>query len=336
MNLFVGRLLRGPQRTRLEESMIENMDNTAVSEPLYRHLKRAEWGLGILAWEQPTKRGYQFQDGVLRIIDQGYYDLLRKVNHPPEGATALVADLRSRAKLVVNREYQVTRAKEPGLSFAEQLQIFRVKFPHGFADEKWLSSIRGVGTSRRLKRHRQPAIDQLRGEISDEALQQALDHGRSAEVVDTIVTLISRTNLVKAKELGALRELSAEQHTRYVAALRELLFGDAPLEQRFDGFAAAQGKRGTWQQVTAPAALVQPESGVCVHPTMFRRQARVLEPALSVSAGPMGRVYVRLAAMVGRIGKLLVEASLPPADLMDIFDFMGITLLPSARKLLKD
>lgn len=315
---------------------MENMENTAISEPLYRHLKRAEWGLGILAWEQPTKRGYQFQDGVLRIIDQGYYDLLREVNHPPEGATALVADLRSRAKLVVNRRPQVTRAKDPGLSFAEQVQIFRIKFPQGFADEKWKSSIRGAGASRRLKRHRQPAIDQLGGEINEEVLQQALDNGRSAEVVDTVVTLISRTNLVNAKELSALRELSAEQHARYVAALRELLFGEAPLERRFDGFAAAQGKRGTWQQVTAPVALVQPESKVCVQPTMFRRQAQVLEPSLSVSAGPVGRIYVRLAAMVRRIGGLLEEASLPPADLMDVFDFMSITLLPSARKLLED
>jgi hypothetical protein len=176
----------------------------------------------------------------------------------------------------------------------------------------------------------------LRGEISDEVLQQALDHERSAGVIDTIVTLISRTNLVNAKDLRALRELTAEQQTRYLAALRELLYGDAPLERRFDGFAAAQGKRGTWQQVTAPAALVQPESKICVHPTIFRRQAQVIEPALSVSAGPMGRTYVRLAAMVGRVGELLVEASLPPADLMDVFDFMGITLLPSARKLLQD
>jgi hypothetical protein len=40
--------------------------------------------------------------------------------------------------------------------------------------------------------------------------------------------------------------------------------------------------------------------------------------------------------MAKRAREMLTEASLPPADLMDIFDFMGITLLPSARKLLKD
>lgn len=316
--------------------MVDSTDKMETTEPLYRHLKRSEWGLAILAWEQPNKRGYQFQDGVLRIISEDYYDLLRVVDEPPEGATELITDLKSRAGLAGEKEQHKTRAKEGTLTFAEQTRIFRIKYPQGFADAGWLSQIRGVESSRRLKRHRQPAIDEARGALTDEALRQALDDGRSSEIVDAIVKMLARTNLVKPKELSALEQLASEQRADYVAALRDLLFGDAPLGERFDRFASAQSKKGGWPVVTSPAALVQPESMVCINPTMIRRQARVLEPALIVGTDPKGRIYERVLTMLGRVRGLLTEASLTPVDLMDLFDFMGVTLLPSARKLLKE
>lgn len=315
--------------------MVEASDKMEMSEPLYRHRKRSEWGMAILAWEQPTKRGYQFQDGMLRIISEDYYDLLSVVDDPPEGASELIADLKSRAGLVGEKEQHKSRAKEGTLTFADQTRIFRIKYPQGFTDAGWLSQIRGAESNRRLKRHRQPAIDEARGALTDEALQQVLDDGRSTEVVDSIIKTLAHTNLVKPKELNALEQLPAGQHADYVAALRDLLFGDAPLAERFDRFAAAQSKKGGWPLVTAPAALVQPESMVCIHSTTIRRQARVLEPALIVGADPKGRIYERVLTMLRRVRDLLTEASIPPADLMDVFDFMGVTLLPSARQLLQ-
>jgi hypothetical protein len=272
---------------------------------------------------------------MLRIINEDYYDLLRLVQKPPEGASELVADLKIRARLVSQTDQPKARAKVQGISFAEQMQILRLKFPNGFADEAWLKSIRGAGASRRLKRHRQPAINDMSGELTDEALQQALDDGRSAGVVEGMARALARTNLLKASELTPLRDLSAGQAAQYVTALRELLFGDAELEQRFEQLVAAHGRGGSWPLLTAPAALARPDSMICVRPTMIRRQAQVLEPTLGFGTVPTGRVYGRLVAMAKRAREMLTEASLPPADLMDVFDFMGITLVPSARKLLR-
>jgi hypothetical protein len=67
---------------------------------------------------------------------------------------------------------------------------------------------------------------------------------------------------------------------------------------------------------------------------VLRRQASVLEPSLIVPAKPDGWVYHRLLGLVGRVRDLLANASIPPADLMDVFDFISVTLRPSARKLL--
>jgi hypothetical protein len=309
--------------------------NASENEPLYRHTKRSEWGLAILAWEQPNKRGYQFQDGVLRIINEGFYDLLCQVEHPPDGAEELIADLKQKAGLAGEKEKQKSRVKD-GITFSDQLQIFRIKYPQGFEDEGWRSSIRGVGPSRRLKRHRQPAIEEAQAALANEALGAALAEGRSAEIVETVAKLLKQTNLVKPKELDPLDRLGNGQQDPYVTALRAVLHGDGPLDQRFDHFSGSHGKKTNWPLVTAPLALVQPATMLCVHPTTIRRQARVLEPALSIGAQPRGRVYERLLALAGRIRDLLVEASLTPADLMDVFDFMGVTLLPSARQLLKE
>jgi nicotinamidase-related amidase len=48
--------------------------------PLFRHVKRPEWGVGMLVWERDTARAYQFEDGRLRKIREGYYALLERTS----------------------------------------------------------------------------------------------------------------------------------------------------------------------------------------------------------------------------------------------------------------
>ena len=45
----------------------------------YRHRMRPKWGLAILAWDTGDKRGFQFEDGQVRIIKDGFYDLMIEV-----------------------------------------------------------------------------------------------------------------------------------------------------------------------------------------------------------------------------------------------------------------
>lgn len=315
--------------------MNEMATNIDPGVPLYCHRRRSEWGLAILAWEQATKRGYQFQDGVLRIINEEFYGLMTTVIGRPQGADELVAELTKKAGLRA-RTAPLTRTRKGGGSFTDQVRMFQRAYPGGFSDSGWLELIRGVGSDRRLKRHRQPAMAELGGLLDSASLSQARSEGRGTAVVDAIIAALSGTNLVKPKELDVLRRLGTAEHDRYLGALHRLLYDESSLEQRFDRFAAVYGGRGSWPLVTAPAALARAEALICIQPAVFRRQAGVLGRTLSIENPPRGRVYQRLLTLTGYVRDLLTEASLTPADLMDVYDFMGTTLLPSARNLLKE
>ncbi|MEL6182380.1 MAG: hypothetical protein AAFS10_25715, partial [Myxococcota bacterium] len=63
---------------------------TAAMHSLYVHTKRPNWGRAILAWEQGGKRGYQFEDGRLRVFKKDFYGLFDTVELPEDDDSALV------------------------------------------------------------------------------------------------------------------------------------------------------------------------------------------------------------------------------------------------------
>ena len=50
--------------------------------PVFEHIKRRDWGLGILAWEKQSTRGYLFENGQLRVMAEEFYSLMREVDRP--------------------------------------------------------------------------------------------------------------------------------------------------------------------------------------------------------------------------------------------------------------
>ena len=67
---------------------------SALPPALYAHTKGQKWGLAILAWERGPCRGYQFEDGVLRIFKEGFYEMLEEVDAPADKAARVIAELR--------------------------------------------------------------------------------------------------------------------------------------------------------------------------------------------------------------------------------------------------
>jgi hypothetical protein len=91
------------------------------------------------------------------------------------------------------------------------------------------------------------------------------------------------------------------------------------------------GKVPAWTLATAPLALARPNDHVCVRATSFRAQAISLSPRLQLGDTPSHRQYQRMLAMAKRVQGRAVDRELPPADLLDVHDFIRFTLSTKAR-----
>ena len=344
MGLFMEWVQTVPAAYRLpakEDMLLDVADNSDLptnqdtpGDALYRHTKREEWGLAIIAWERPDMRGYQFEDGQLRVFKKGYYELLAPVD---SGGVreAVIEELKLKAgRVQADSEARArNKKKTTNLTFADQLTIFRAEYPRGFADESWLFSVRGEG-ARRLKRHRDPAIAAVKAGLSAEELAKIKGEGGAEAVVKQALTLMSKTTLTRPRELEALRDLTGEAAEKYARGLEQLIHGELPMERRFDAFVMAHPEKPSWPMATTLLALYAPATHLCVHPSTIRRQADVLGVAVTPGTRPRGKTYARLLDLVGRVEEKLVAAGQQPADKVDLFDFMRITLAPSAKRLL--
>ncbi len=122
--------------------------------------------------------------------------------------------------------------------------------------------------------------------------------------------------------------------------IAELLHGKVGFGTRFGQFLAAfqqaVGKPAGWQLATAFTALSEPSEQVCVRPTIFRAQAKLSAPGLSIPKLPTASSYARCLAMVKHLSAKLTDHGETPRDLMDVTDFIRVTTQPEARRKLNE
>jgi hypothetical protein len=296
-------------------------------QPLFAHRKRPLWGLAILAREGDGERLYQFQDGQLRTIKQGYYELLQEVvGHPPERALDIVRDLEAMLRMDRGGRDAQRRSGERGSSFAEQLRVFE--------DPRWLAEVRG-GVEPRSKRHREPAMQQARVSLSADALDALLAEGDAHGVLERARALLVAIDLVGSKDAGPLRRAPEAHEPALARALRELLWGAAPHPERLTAYLAALSAvpkaRVSWPLATVFTGLVHPREHLFVKPSVVRQQALWTAPSLPYEATPSAALYERLRAMAEAARGRLVRAGHEPRDLLDVHDFMLETLRQRPR-----
>lgn len=302
-------------------------DNPQV---LYRHVKRPRWGLAVMAWDNFDKRGYQFEDGKLRIFKRGFYRLLEEVD-PPADQTRRVLERLGRAS---ERLEAVKNSKSDVLiPLAEQIAYFKEQYPDGFGGDSWTAKMRGRGAKKALKRHRDPVVKRARKLLARERLERLIEARQHDEVIEALVDVLGRTNLVTASKLEPLRCANTRQREVIAVALQRLLHGDGPFDARFDDFVRSTGEP-SWELATAPMALVHPEEHVSVKPSVFNQQALWMAPRLEQTRHPTAQAYHRYHRMALAVSDQLVAAGVKPRDLLDLHDFINVTLRPAARKLL--
>ena len=171
-------------------------------------------------------------------------------------------------------------------------------------------------------------------QLSAEAIDTLLASQKYAQVWDTVVNILSNSDLVPKTQLAPSKTVRSEQQRELALAIREVLYGKGPYEPRFNRFLAAlsarSGKPANWEIATALSAIVHPTEHVCVHPTVFRLQFKIIgTPGTPPAAKPTGAGYARVLAAARVIGQKLTEQGEVMRDLLDIHDFIRVSLKPT-------
>jgi hypothetical protein len=314
----------------MQPSTQQSADTPAGSEvQLYRHQCRQHWGIAALLWERDGKRGYQFSDGKMRVFKQGFYHLFETAEAPGDGSAKAVRRL---ARLA--RADHVTEATRlPTLR--DQISLFRRSYPKGFFGDAWMAKCRGVGARKRLKRlkrHRDAAVsDAHRLDVS--ALAPLIQRHDYAVILDRLIEVLSATSLVPSSHIVKLRKLSPSRELS-VAVSEWLACGpdDDDADRRFNYLVRQLGAAGTWPVVTALRGLIEPHDHVCVRPSVFAQQGKLLLTNFSAEQRPRYSAYVRYLHVANVVRDELTDAGLEPRDLLDVHDFMWETLRPAARE----
>lgn len=300
---------------------------------LYRHSKRPQWGVAILAWDHGDVRAYQFEDGRLRKFKEGFFKLMKPVEDIRGSRERLVSDL---TEQVLSDDDRSSRNSElePVAPFQAQVDLFVELYPEGFADEAWVKEHRGTEKGSDLKRHRDPVIQSVREKLSAEACQAMMEEERYGELVETVVEILSSTSLVELKHVRLLKGLEAEETKALAGAIANLLHGSEVYSRRFRGYLRVLrdilGSRPSWRLATALPALAFPQEHVCVRRSAFKRQAAAIAPRARYSRNTRVRPYENYRQVALEVRRRLKEAGHEPRDLLDVHDFVWATLRNAA------
>ena len=300
-------------------------------QSLYQHAARPEWGGALIAWERDGKRGYQFEDGRLRIFTPDHYHLLE----PIDASTDRVRTLRALLGMPAEKPAEATTPATDAPSLDEQVEYFRANYPGGFSGAKWRAEHRGGG-GRSRKRHRDPAIALARKQLTQAHLASCLEGRRDRDGVASLANVLGESDLVPWAHVRCLPELPPNRAGALLVGLFDLLFGRSSLQVRMTQWVHAlhrgTDRKPTWPLATAPLALFSPGQHICVHRASFIAQAPAMELRPRVAVSPTGTEYAPLLAMAERLREHLTSVECVPADLFDVHDFMALTLSAAAAR----
>ncbi len=313
------------------------------SRPLMRHTRCSRWGRALLLWEREHKRGYQFEDGEVRVFAEDYYDLMQPAARPDP-----VARQQLREHAIANGEIGASEVKAgkksagavPLPTLEDQVAVFDQVYSGGFFGADWTHEKRARPSGRALKRHRDAAIEYAKTQLDEAALRELVDQGRPHEVMQRIVDVSSRTDLVTAKQISIFEGVGladVELANAWIAFLHDRREGElATMARLRRALARHDVRKITWPALTAARALLHPSDHAWVHPTSLRKQAKHVMPTVKIPSVPSASEYGRILELTMFVRQHLTEVGFAPRDLFDVTDFIRATLAAKQKDLLRE
>lgn len=310
---------------------VSTSNEVGADAPLYRHVKRPQWGVAIKAWERDDTSAYQFEDGQLRKFRKEYEKLLV----PADDLGERTDHIRNNLRRVVNAGGPDNGAKviDAVAPFSEQVELFTRLYPKGFQDPQWIEDHRKTDGSA-LKRHRDPVVKETQESLAEDRCQEAVASGQHEDLAEAIADILASTDLVPISHAKSLRGLDPEEQRIYVESVVDLLHGDREYEERFKDYLNTLQElfeeRPSWRIATALPGLMYPQTQTVVRRSAFIRQAGSIAPTARYSKRAKVAAYRNFRRVALGTRERLSAAGHEPRDLLDVYDFVWATLRTSA------
>lgn len=300
---------------------------------VFRHVKRADWGLGRVVSEGPERRDLQFEDGQRRTIKRGFYHLLERVDQPDEESKktldALVDQAREDMGARVSRRQRKPPAVAPGVAFDEQIIAFRQLFADGFQSDAWKKDVRGIEAGRVMKRHREFVAVEGPKILGTEALRARLEAGEGLKAYEEMLALLKKTDLAVVKtDIKPLEGLNDTDRGHFMQAFLQM--AETPeASPRVDDFLSTLQRAGvkpTWTLLSAIMTMSDPARCGPVRSSLLRTQAKRLNIELKLSSPPNGRGFVGAQEVLQQVTNRLVNEGFQPADRIDVSEMVARTI----------
>lgn len=269
-----------------------------------RHPAAEEWGLGEVLADSNGES--------VRVFFVGAGEKLLSLKHAqpvrvaPEAAAHPVLD-----NLKISRSASGIRYQ----SLPESIQFFLERFPQGFYGKRFTTEEREY-----KDRAHALAVELLGKEAFDELLERA-DH---PEIARRALKVVNATNLIFPNEKMALKDglVGAADQESFARALHGLLFGEEPLQGRFEAFARVLESIGAakWTIASYFPFIMRPDQFMFVKPTITQYAAELCGFEISYKPELNWLTFKRVLGFSDYLFGATVE--LEPRDMIDIQSFM--------------
>jgi hypothetical protein len=271
---------------------------------------------------------------MLKVLAQPFFELMQVTTEPVEDGASIVQRLARHLEASEGIRSISRSLPPPSVSLEDQLGLLRGEYAGGFAGSEWQDKVRGLGQQRRLKRHRNSAIEHARQALAQTKLEEYAREKAFGAAWAALAEVLAETDLAPPKQIEALRNRAPKATAQSLEVLSTLLYGEGGFSECFDNFVKelrrVLGSAPSWELATGIIALVHPEVHVCVRRSSFQKQAEMRGFPLPNSQRANGAAYVAFVELAKATWRGLEALGGKPEDFLDVHDFLKLTTTPTA------
>lgn len=213
-----------------------------------------------------------------------------------------------------------SRSKKIAHSFEHFVERFLTLYPSGFEDAAF---------ERDEREYKFAAVKRFSENLDSSALDALISSKDYAEVCRRARYVVSATNLIFPHELMAMNDAFKESARQelFASSLRDMLYGEAEKQRRFEDYVATLGKIGCakWTIATYFQFLESKGQDMFMKPKVSQAMAHAIGLSLLYRPEPNWETYARLQDIALGVQSRLERVGLHPRDRIDLQSFMYVS-----------